>query len=54
MSVVPHCFQTYEGGDYYTGEYDYTTVDGKQPETATDTVGQGQVTFKMFPFPIKI
>lgn len=41
-----HCFQTNVGGDYYTGEYDYTTVDGNQPETPTDTAGQGQVPFK--------
>lgn len=32
------------GGDYYTGEYDYSIVDGNQPETPTDTAGQGQVT----------
>lgn len=38
-------FQTVVGGDYYTGEYDYTTVDGSQPETPTETAGQGQVTF---------
>uniref|UniRef100_A0A671Y9Y3 Collagen, type XI, alpha 1b n=1 Tax=Sparus aurata TaxID=8175 RepID=A0A671Y9Y3_SPAAU len=30
------------GGDYYTGEYDYSIVDGNQPETPTDTAGQGQ------------
>ncbi|TKS79519.1 Collagen alpha-1(XI) chain [Collichthys lucidus] len=28
--------------DYYTGEYDYTTVDGNLPETPTETAGQGQ------------
>uniref|UniRef100_A0A3Q1CJQ5 Fibrillar collagen NC1 domain-containing protein n=1 Tax=Amphiprion ocellaris TaxID=80972 RepID=A0A3Q1CJQ5_AMPOC len=33
---------TNAGGDYYTGEYDYTTVDGSQPETPTETAGQGQ------------
>ncbi|CAG5896467.1 unnamed protein product [Menidia menidia] len=32
--------ETNAGGDYYTGEYDYTTVDGSQPETPTDTAGQ--------------
>lgn len=32
-------------GDYYTGEYDYTPVDKRQPETPTETTGQGQVTF---------
>lgn len=31
--------------DYYTGEYDYTPVDRSQPETPTETTGQGQVTF---------
>uniref|UniRef100_A0A3B4ZKS0 Collagen, type XI, alpha 1b n=1 Tax=Stegastes partitus TaxID=144197 RepID=A0A3B4ZKS0_9TELE len=34
--------ETNVGGDYYTGEYDYTTVDGSQPETPTETAGQGQ------------
>ncbi len=34
------------GGDYYTGEYDYTIVDGSQPETPTGTADKGQVTFK--------
>uniref|UniRef100_A0A8D3ARY1 Collagen, type XI, alpha 1b n=1 Tax=Scophthalmus maximus TaxID=52904 RepID=A0A8D3ARY1_SCOMX len=34
--------ETKVGGDYYTGEYDYTTVDGSQPETPTDTAEQGQ------------
>uniref|UniRef100_A0A3Q1B6I1 Fibrillar collagen NC1 domain-containing protein n=1 Tax=Amphiprion ocellaris TaxID=80972 RepID=A0A3Q1B6I1_AMPOC len=34
--------ETNAGGDYYTGEYDYTTVDGSQPETPTETAGQGQ------------
>lgn len=38
-------FQTNVGGDYYTGEYDYTVVDGSQPENPTDTAGQGEVTF---------
>lgn len=40
-------FQTKVGGDYYTGEYDYTTVDGSQPETPTDTAEQGQVTSQL-------
>uniref|UniRef100_A0AAX7SS59 Fibrillar collagen NC1 domain-containing protein n=1 Tax=Astatotilapia calliptera TaxID=8154 RepID=A0AAX7SS59_ASTCA len=35
-------FQTNVGGDYYTGEYDYTVVDGSQPENPTDTAGQGE------------
>uniref|UniRef100_A0A8C4IEC6 Collagen, type XI, alpha 1b n=1 Tax=Dicentrarchus labrax TaxID=13489 RepID=A0A8C4IEC6_DICLA len=34
--------ETNVGGDYYTGEYDYTTVDGNQPETPTENAGQGQ------------
>uniref|UniRef100_A0A3P9DEV1 Fibrillar collagen NC1 domain-containing protein n=1 Tax=Maylandia zebra TaxID=106582 RepID=A0A3P9DEV1_9CICH len=34
--------QTNVGGDYYTGEYDYTVVDGSQPENPTDTAGQGE------------
>uniref|UniRef100_A0A3Q1EYJ9 Collagen, type XI, alpha 1b n=1 Tax=Acanthochromis polyacanthus TaxID=80966 RepID=A0A3Q1EYJ9_9TELE len=34
--------ETNAGEDYYTGEYDYTTVDGSQPETPTETAGQGQ------------
>ena len=41
--------QTNVGGDY-TGEYDYTTVDGSQPETPTDTAGQGQVTLQRVHF----
>uniref|UniRef100_A0AAQ4NW57 Collagen, type XI, alpha 1b n=1 Tax=Gasterosteus aculeatus aculeatus TaxID=481459 RepID=A0AAQ4NW57_GASAC len=28
--------ETNAGGDYYTGEYDYSTVDGSQPETPTE------------------
>uniref|UniRef100_A0A8C3AZN1 Collagen, type XI, alpha 1b n=1 Tax=Cyclopterus lumpus TaxID=8103 RepID=A0A8C3AZN1_CYCLU len=37
------CFiQTNVGGDYYTDEYEYTKVDGSQPETPTDTTEQGQ------------
>ncbi|CAB1454496.1 unnamed protein product [Pleuronectes platessa] len=34
--------ETKAGAEYYTGEYDYSTVDGSQPETPTDTAGQGQ------------
>lgn len=45
LCAVLACFQTNVGGDYYTGEYDYTTVDGSQPETPTETAGQGQVFF---------
>lgn len=40
-------FQTQVGGDYYTGEYDYITLDGSQPETGTETTGQGQVTVQV-------
>lgn len=36
--------QTNAGGDYYTGEYDYSTVDGSQPETPTEKE-KGQVFF---------
>lgn len=36
-------FQTNVGGDYYTDEYDYTNMDGSQPETPTDTTEQSQV-----------
>lgn len=35
------------GGDYYTSEYDYTTVDGSQPETPTETAENGQVPFSL-------
>lgn len=45
LCAVLASFQTHVGADYYTGEYDYTTVDGNQPETPTETAGQGQVTF---------
>uniref|UniRef100_I3KQC5 Collagen, type XI, alpha 1b n=1 Tax=Oreochromis niloticus TaxID=8128 RepID=I3KQC5_ORENI len=34
--------QTNVGGDYYTDEFDYTVVDGSQPENPTDTAGQGE------------
>lgn len=43
-------FQTQVGGDYYTGEYDYITLDGSQPETGTaqgQTTAQGQVRFRV-------
>lgn len=40
-------FQTQVGGDYYTGEYDYITLDGSQPETGTETTAQGQVRFRV-------
>lgn len=40
-------FQTQVGGDYYTGEYDYITLDGSQPETGTETTAQGQVKFRV-------
>ena len=39
--------QTNVGGEYYTGEYDYSTVDGNQPETPTETTGP--VTFLKHP-----
>uniref|UniRef100_A0A3Q2SSV2 Collagen, type XI, alpha 1b n=1 Tax=Fundulus heteroclitus TaxID=8078 RepID=A0A3Q2SSV2_FUNHE len=34
--------ETVAGGDYYTGEYDYTLVDGSQPEPPTESSRQGE------------
>uniref|UniRef100_A0A668AWH1 Collagen, type XI, alpha 1b n=1 Tax=Myripristis murdjan TaxID=586833 RepID=A0A668AWH1_9TELE len=34
--------ETNVGEEYYTGEYDYSTVTGNQPETPTESTGTGQ------------